>query len=196
MRSDTYNVAMYTVNDDSASARTILIVEDERTLADALRLNLERQGFRTVVEHDGHAALRAVERHEPDLIVLDVMLPGLDGFEICRRIRLRSRVPIMMLTARGEEIDRVLGLEIGADDYLTKPFSLREFLARVRALLRRAIPGEVGRTTEEVGDLRLSISERRVWKDDVELVLAATRVRSARVPAAQPSAGAVTPADS
>lgn len=159
------------MNDGAATERTILIVEDERTLADALKLNLERQGFRTIVEHDGHAALSAIERHEPDLIVLDVMLPGLDGFEICRRIRLRSRVPIMMLTARGEEIDRVLGLEIGADDYLTKPFSLREFLARVRALLRRSLPDDTTPSSAQVGDLRVSSSERRVWRGERELFL-------------------------
>jgi DNA-binding response OmpR family regulator len=153
------------------SERTILIVEDERALADALKLNLERHGFHTLVEHDGHAALRAFEQHDPDLIVLDVMLPGLDGFEVCRRIRMRSNVPIMMLTARGEEIDRVLGLEIGADDYLTKPFSLREFLARVRALLRRSQPEEQSRKDDSSGDLRISPSERRVWRGDSELIL-------------------------
>lgn len=158
-------------NAGSPGERTILIVEDERMLADALKLNLERQGFRTLVEHNGQAGLSAAERHEPDLIILDVMLPGLDGFEVCRRIRLRSRVPIMMLTARGEEIDRVLGLEIGADDYLTKPFSLREFLARVRALLRRSQPDEMPRQTDQAGNLRLSLSGRRIWRGDTELSL-------------------------
>jgi DNA-binding response OmpR family regulator len=153
------------------SERTILLIEDERSLADALRNALERQGFHVYVQHDGQSGLTAAELREPDLIVLDVMLPGLDGFEVCRRIRARSRVPIIMLTARGEEIDRVLGLEIGADDYLTKPFSLREFLARVRALLRRAQPEETMRPDDSVGDMRLSTIERRVWRGDRELSL-------------------------
>jgi len=162
---------MNTTNNRAPNERTILVVEDERALADALKLNLERQGFRTLLEHDGQAAVSAAERHNPDLIVLDVMLPGLDGFEVCRRIRLRSRVPVMMLTARGEEIDRVLGLEIGADDYLTKPFGLREFLARVRALLRRSQPDESIPPSELAGNLRLSAGERRIWRGDTELAL-------------------------
>ncbi|RIK39860.1 MAG: DNA-binding response regulator, partial [Chloroflexi bacterium] len=108
----------------------------------------------------------------PDLVILDVMLPGLDGFEVCRRIRARSNVPILMLTARGDEVDRVIGLEIGADDYLVKPFSLRELLARVRALLRRATAAPASRTgSYQSDDLRVSDEERRAWKGDQELDL-------------------------
>ena len=116
---------------------TILIAEDERDLNDLVRRHLEEKGHRVLQAFDGQgAALLAREEH-PDLVILDWMLPGLDGLEVCRRIRRESIVPILMLTARTEEVDRVLGLEVGADDYLTKPFSIRELLARVRALLRR-----------------------------------------------------------
>jgi DNA-binding response OmpR family regulator len=154
----------------------ILVVEDEENLAGALQFNLERQGYTVTVKGNGYDALAAVDEVRPNLVVLDVMLPGLDGFEVCRRIRMTSDVPIMMLTARGEEVDRVLGLEIGADDYLTKPFSLREFQARVRALLRRG----GGNTTNHVepaadilisGNLKLSVDARRVWRGDVEVPL-------------------------
>lgn len=152
---------------------TITVVEDEPALAEALRFNLERQGYRVTVVHDGHAAVREIEHSSPDLVVLDVMLPGLDGFEVCRRVRMRSTVPILMLTARGEEVDRVLGLEIGADDYLTKPFSLREFQARVRALLRRAAGREPVERSEpqQAGNLRISPGERRAWIGDQEIQL-------------------------
>ncbi len=116
---------------------TILIVEDERNLCDLIRDNLQEQGYQVLQAFDGPSALTMAKDTEPDLIVLDIMLPGIDGLEVCRRLRQGSIVPILMLTARDEEIDRVLGLELGADDYLTKPFSMREFKARVRALLRR-----------------------------------------------------------
>ncbi len=115
----------------------ILIAEDERRLSDLLRQHLEDEGHRVLQAFDGPSAELVARRDRPDLIVLDWMLPRLDGLEVCRRVRRESVVPILMLTARSEEIDRVLGLEVGADDYLTKPFSIRELLARVRALLRR-----------------------------------------------------------
>lgn len=115
----------------------ILVVEDDPTLQETLAYNLERQGYAVSTTGDGHAALGLAEQTKPDLVVLDVMLPNLDGFEVCRILRKKSNVPILMLTARDDEIDRVLGLEMGADDYLTKPFSMREFMARVKAQLRR-----------------------------------------------------------
>lgn len=115
----------------------ILIVEDEPALQETLTYHLERQGYQVQVSGDGQLALEAFRRFQPDLVVLDIMLPGLDGFEVCRLLRQESGVPILMLTARDEEIDRVIGLEVGADDYLTKPFSLRELAARIKALLRR-----------------------------------------------------------
>jgi DNA-binding response OmpR family regulator len=154
--------------------QTILVVEDERTLSNALAFNLERQGYSVHVLDNGYDAVRYAIDNTPDLIVLDVMLPGIDGFEVCRRIRAQSDVPILVLTARGEEVDRVLGLEIGADDYLSKPFSLRELVARVRALLRRAgwkSPSLVNREDWESRGLRVSAAERRVWRDGTEISL-------------------------
>ena len=117
---------------------TVLVVEDEENLLEALRYNLEREGYAVNTAIDGEQALLSARDSAPDLVILDVMLPRLDGFEICRILRRRSDVPILMLTARGEEIDRVVGLELGADDYVTKPFSVRELMARVRNLLRRS----------------------------------------------------------
>jgi DNA-binding response OmpR family regulator len=116
---------------------TILIVEDERNLCDLIRDNLQEQGYQVLQAFDGPSALTMAREAVPDLVILDIMLPGIDGLEVCRRLRQGSIMPILMLTARAEEIDRVLGLELGADDYLTKPFSMRELKARVRALLRR-----------------------------------------------------------
>ena len=118
-------------------SQKVLVVEDETTLLETLAYNLERQGYEVSTAADGHAALEVARKEEPDLIVLDVMLPGLDGFEVCRILRKEMSVPILMLTARDEEVDKVVGLEMGADDYLTKPFSMRELLARVKAQLRR-----------------------------------------------------------
>jgi DNA-binding response OmpR family regulator len=117
---------------------TILIVEDEYELAALIRRQLEGAGHQALVAHDGQVALMLAAQSQPDLVILDWMLPQLDGLTVCRQLRARSIVPILMLTARAEEADRVLGLEVGADDYLTKPFSLRELLARVYAILRRA----------------------------------------------------------
>ena len=116
---------------------TILIAEDERDLSALVRRHLEDEGHRVVQTFDGPSSVLAVQQERPDLVILDWMLPRLDGLEVCRRVRRESIVPILMLTARSEEVDRVLGLEVGADDYLTKPFSIRELLARVRAMLRR-----------------------------------------------------------
>ena len=117
---------------------TILIVEDEPNLLAALQYNLKQEGYTALTATDGDVGLRMATSLSPDLVILDVMLPRLDGFEVCRLLRRESGVPILMLTARGEEVDRVVGLELGADDYVTKPFSMRELLARVRNLLRRA----------------------------------------------------------
>ena len=154
------------------AARRVLVVEDERSLAEALQFNLERQGYVVIVETDGARAVQRVIDDAPDLMLLDVMLPGLDGFEVCRRVRAHSNLPILMLTARGEEVDRVLGLEIGADDYLTKPFSLRELQARVRALLRRStIPDSATTDEGHVGNIRVSAGERRAWRNGQELQL-------------------------
>lgn len=117
--------------------KKVLVVEDDLTLMDTLEYNLSRQGYDVFTAADGRAALEMARQKKPDLIVLDIMLPGLDGFEVCRILRQEMTVPILMLTARVDEVDKVVGLEVGADDYLTKPFSMRELLARVKALLRR-----------------------------------------------------------
>src|SRR5881398_2427260 len=117
---------------------TILLVDDEDAVQKLLAYPLERDGFRVVQAWDGEEALERFDREHVDLVVLDVMLPKLDGLEVCKRLRASSTVPIIMLTARDDELDKVLGLELGADDYITKPFSIREFRSRVRALLRRA----------------------------------------------------------
>jgi two-component system response regulator RegX3 len=128
----------------------ILLVEDERSIAEGLKVSLESEGFQVAWAKDGNEALSAWERTRPDLIVLDLMLPGVSGTEVCRTIRARSDVPIIMLTARDTEVDRVVGLEIGADDYLTKPFSTRELIARIRAILRRAPHGGMLTAVDEL----------------------------------------------
>ena len=126
---------MKTPGSDSA---TILLVDDEEAVQKLLTYPLEQEGFRVLQARDGEEALRRFEAEQVDLVVLDLMLPKLDGLEVCKRLRAQSQVPIIMLTARDDELDKVVGLELGADDYITKPFSIREFRSRVRALLRRA----------------------------------------------------------
>ncbi len=151
----------------------ILVVEDEPSLQETLAYNLERQGYNVETVSDGHAALEGARKLHPDLIVLDLMLPILDGFEVCRIIRHESNVPILILTARDDEIDRVIGLEMGADDYLTKPFSMREFLARVKAQLRRVrlIREEINAETTETKEslhfdnLEIDLTRREVLLD-------------------------------
>ncbi len=152
---------------------TILLVEDETTLAETLRYNLEREGYVVALAGDGVQGLEAARRDPPDLIVLDIMLPRLDGFSICRILRQESDVPIIMLTARQDEVDRIAGLELGADDYISKPFSLGEFLARVRAILRRTErqPRGSNREVLEAGTLRVDTSSRRAWRSSNELNL-------------------------
>lgn len=118
-------------------AEKILIVDDEITLQETLAYNLTKHGYEVLVTGDGQRALDLARIEKPDLILLDIMLPGMDGFEVCRRLRTEMGTPVLMLTARDDEIDRVVGLEVGADDYLTKPFSMRELIARVKAMLRR-----------------------------------------------------------
>ena len=134
-------------------ANTVLVVEDEPNLLAALEYSLEQEGYDTLTATNGEAGLRIAMTGTPDLVILDVMLPSLDGMEVCRILRRESNVPIIILTAKGEEIDRVVGLELGADDYVTKPFSMRELLARIRNLLRRAsraIPSEFSSRSETI----------------------------------------------
>jgi len=157
----------------------ILIVEDETTLQEALAYNLIRQGYQVESAGDGQVALKLARETQPDLIVLDIMLPVLDGFEVCRILRQHLNTPILILTARDDEIDRVIGLELGADDYLTKPFSMREFLARVKAQLRRVrmIREERGQETTLVKEilqfdnLSVDLIRREVRLDNDPLAL-------------------------
>ena len=118
----------------------ILVVDDDTNICELLRLYLEKEGYETIVVNDGEAALEAAAKHNPDMLLLDIMLPKLDGWQVCREIRKSSAVPIIMLTAKGETFDKVLGLELGADDYVTKPFDAKEVVARVKAVLRRSHP--------------------------------------------------------
>lgn len=118
--------------------RTVLIVEDDRALLDVLKFNLTKEGYHVITALDGSQALEAARQSQPDIILLDVMLPKIDGFDVCRILRQEMTTPILMLTAKDSEIDKIVGLEVGADDYLTKPFSMRELLARIRAMLRRS----------------------------------------------------------
>lgn len=139
-------------------AKTILVVEDEQDIATIIDFNLKRSGFDTLMAYDGPTGLKLALENAPDLILLDVMLPGMDGFEICRRVREKSQVPIIMLTAREEESDKILGLELGADDYVTKPFSNRELIARIKANMRRFSADKVPQEKTDAG-VGLSISE-------------------------------------
>jgi phosphate regulon transcriptional regulator PhoB len=125
-------------------SQKILVVDDEQSITGLLEYNLRQNGYQVIVARDGHTALRLARAERPDLVILDLMLPGPDGFDVCRELRREGSIPIIMLTARDEEVDRVVGLELGADDYVTKPFSVRELMARVKAVLRRVAPDETG----------------------------------------------------
>ncbi len=150
--------------------RLILIVDDEKPIVDILKFNLQKEGFDTIEAYDGATGLQLAMEKNPDLILLDVMLPEMDGFTVCKEIRMKSQVPIILLTAREEEVDKVLGLELGADDYITKPYSVRELLARIKANLRRTKKSQPITATDNADVLtygRLSIDTERfeVQKD-------------------------------
>ncbi len=152
---------------ETASKKTILIIEDDPNTAALVALYLEREGFRPLTTGDGEAGVTLAGRHQPDLVILDLMLPKMDGWEVCRRLRQKTEVPVIMLTARGEEIDRVAGLTLGADDYVVKPFSPRELVARVKAVLRRTVREGTGRKTllSHAG-VCLDLEKRRLSVDD------------------------------
>ncbi len=159
------------------SAR-ILVVDDEPAVTDLLAYNLRKAGYETLLAADGSEALRLARASSPDLILLDLMIPEIDGLDVCRELRKTSTVPIIMLTARGEEIDRVVGLELGADDYVSKPFSVRELLARIKAVLRRAQSNESTDESPNIlrgkGNVRLNVETRIVTV--VENILSLTRL--------------------
>ena len=140
----------------------VLIVEDEESLADPLAYLLQKEGFETTIVADGSSALAEFDRARPDIVLLDLMLPGMSGTEVCKQLRTRSSVPVIMVTARDTEIDKVVGLELGADDYVTKPYSARELIARIRAVLRRGSdPEESGDTLLEAGPVSMDV-ERHI----------------------------------
>ncbi len=152
--------------------KTILVVEDEPTQLATLRYNMEREGYRVITAADGETALGLARQEAPDAVLLDIMLPVMSGLEVCRILRRESRVPILMLTARAEETDRVVGLELGADDYVVKPFGMRELIARVRALLRRSGPAGFGEHEQvQSGDLTADLDSREVVRAGSELAL-------------------------
>jgi DNA-binding response OmpR family regulator len=155
------------------SVATVLVVDDEPIVRDVVVRYLEREGYSTLEAGDGDDARRLVEQRRPDLVVLDVMLPGTDGLDLCRWIRARSELPVIMLTARGEEADRIVGLELGADDYVTKPFSPRELAARVRTVLRRSRASAVPTERLGFGDVVLDAETREVRKNGAEVKLTA-----------------------
>jgi len=141
---------------------TVLLVDDERNIVDLAQMYLEQEGFRVEAAYDGQSALDKVKSLQPALVVLDLMLPVVDGWEVCRRVRSGSDVPIIMLTARDDDVDKIVGLELGADDYLTKPFNPRELVARVRAILRRARHEPSGEKPITLGDLAVDPARREV----------------------------------
>jgi DNA-binding response OmpR family regulator len=162
----------------AVETRRILLVEDEKSIRSAVAAYLEREGYWVTPVEDGQAALDEFDRHKFDVIVLDLMLPKVSGEEVCRRIRNASDVPIIMLTAKGEEEDRIAGLELGADDYLVKPFSPRELVARVRALLRRAhVESEPQRDRLEFGALEIDITGHKAFLNGQEIELTASEFK-------------------
>jgi len=157
----------------------ILVVDDEPHMVKLLQANLQAAGYEVVSAMDGNQALQAAQSEMPDLIVLDIMLPGVDGYEVCRRIREYSAVPVLMLTARGSEMDLVRGFDVGADDYLVKPFSVNELLARVRAVLKRSkfVHDIIQHAPLAVGDLSIDFAKRRVTKGGEEIKLSPTEFK-------------------
>jgi DNA-binding response OmpR family regulator len=151
--------------------KTVLVVDDERHIVDLVRLYLEKEGFAVVAAADGEQALALHQRQEPDLVILDLMLPKVDGFEVCREIRRRGDTPVVMLTARTDDVDSIVGLELGADDYVTKPFNPRALVARVKAILRRSAGGRRSTRPVEVGSLRVDPARREAVVGQRRLVL-------------------------
>ena len=158
----------------SPSSTPILIVEDDRKVSALVSLYLEREGFRTMTAYDGREALELAERHHPMFVVLDIMLPHVDGWDVCRALRRISDVPILILTARAEEMDRVVGLSLGADDYVVKPFSPRELVARVKTILRRARAAPAAGRLSTFDRLTLDFSKRKVTLDGRTVALTAS----------------------
>lgn len=151
----------------------VMVVDDESAIRELAQLYLEKEGHKVLLAQSGEEALKTLKQSKPDFIVLDVMLPGIDGYEVCKEIRRSSNTPILMLTARGEDVDKIIGLELGADDYLSKPFNPREMVARVKAILRRADNSERAGSTINVGPLSIDKRRREARLGDAEMVLRA-----------------------
>jgi two-component system response regulator VicR len=156
--------------------KKVLIIEDEKSISDIVKFNLTKEGFETLTAYDGQEGLDLALSSDPDLVLLDVMLPTLDGFEVCRKIREKSAVPIIMLTAKEEEVDKVLGLELGADDYITQPFGLRELIARLKANIRRTVmteakPEPQSSNSTDFGNLTIDMDRYEVRKNGIPLEL-------------------------
>ena len=157
-----------------SAKKKVLLVDDEKTLVKALKFNLEKEGFLVEEAFDGEEALEKAFKINPDIVILDLMLPGLDGFEVCREIRKKEEIPIIMLTAKGDDIDKVLGLELGADDYMTKPFNPRELVARMKAILRRSVNRDEGLHKQiQIGSLQIDLLQHRVRKGERDIDLTA-----------------------
>ena len=171
---------------------SVLIVEDEESLADPLAFLLRKEGFEATVVTDGPSALAEFDRAGADIVLLDLMLPGMSGTDVCKQLRARSSVPVIMVTARDSEIDKVVGLELGADDYVTKPYSARELIARIRAVLRRGgdDDSEISDGVLESGPVRMDVERHVVSVNGDTITLAAQGIRLARIPDAQQRAGA------
>jgi phosphate regulon transcriptional regulator PhoB len=170
--------------------KQILIIEDDRTTIELIKASLEKEGFEVTAIGDGESGLAQVRRTPPDLLLLDLMLPKLPGLDVCKQIRSDdnlNRLPILMLTARGDEMDRVVGLEVGADDYVTKPFSPRELVARVKALLRRSEPPPEGEKTVEIGKLRIDPTSYRVTRAGKAVPLSTLEFKLLHFLAARPN---------
>src|SRR5437870_10879497 len=158
----------------AATAQSVLVVADEASIASFVALYLKNAGYDVATVANGSEALLSVERQQPSLIVLDLMLPDIDGIEICRRVRQKSDVPILMLTARDEDVDKIIGLEVGADDYMTKPFNPRELVARVKSILRRSTPARATSASAEIrhGDLHVDSGRREAHVGETEIQFA------------------------
>ena len=171
--------------------KKVLVVDDEKSIVEILTLNLKNEGYTVCEAYDGEEAVRKAESEKPDLILLDVMLPNMDGFSVCKKIRETSSVPILMITAREEEVDKVLGLELGADDYITKPFSVRELLARVKANMRRSdiVPqqAEVENDIVEIGCFTLDCNRYELYKNGQLIDLTVREFELIKFLSAQPN---------
>ncbi|MFC2060400.1 response regulator [Chloroflexota bacterium] len=167
-------------------AKKILVVDDERKIVDILKAYLERDGYRVINAYDGQSALELARRELPDLIILDLMLPEVSGWDVCRELRRESDVPIIMLTARDDTTDKIIGLELGADDYVTKPFDPKEIISRVRAVLRRGKGKVVSKATISVGEIMIDTEKRLVRRGDRDIDLTPIEFELLRVMAENP----------